>query len=240
MDRSDQKAWETPDQDYQDFFASRPDVHSLLKGSVQEMRDRSKAVRKATNNPFDSQGVEVHDSEVPSNSGHLISVRTYRPENCDDVLPGIVVYHGGGWVLGDLSSEQQTAADLARQIKCLVVNVDYRRAPEAPFPAGVEDAWFAFSWLVENAKKLRVNADRIILYGNSAGANFAAAVAQHALTTPDKKVFAQILRVPVVVHHDALPEGMINDSYDTFRHAPILGVSSLAYDRIIWSHRIYI
>ena len=112
---------------------------------------------------------DVHDTVV---AGH-VPVRVYRPQ-ANGVLPAIVHLHGGGWVLGDLDTHDTTCRDLAAGSGCAVVAVDYRLAPEHPFPAALKDAFAA----VQAVGELGLDPDRVAVFGDSAGGGLAAVLAR--------------------------------------------------------------
>jgi len=120
---------------------------------------------------------EVRDVEVAG-----LSARLYVPEVEHGGL--LVYYHGGGWVLGSLDSHEQPCRFLAREGAVRVLSVDYRLAPEAKFPAAVEDGLAAFAWAREHAAELETDPDRIGVGGDSAGGNISAVVAQLAEPKP--------------------------------------------------------
>ena len=103
--------------------------------------------------------------------------RLYRP-NANKGLGLLVFYHGGGWVIGGLDSHDSVCRSLANRMGHAVLSVDYRLAPENPFPAAVEDAMCSLRWAYENADGLGINPDRIAVGGDSAGGNLAAIVSQ--------------------------------------------------------------
>jgi acetyl esterase len=108
-------------------------------------------------------------------------VRIYRPDGLGDgAAPTLVFYHGGGFVLGGLLSHDRDCRALANRGQCQVIAVDYRLAPEHPFPAAPEDAIAALEFIVANAGELGVDVDHMAVGGDSAGGNLAAVVALHA------------------------------------------------------------
>ena len=104
-----------------------------------------------------------------------IAVRVYRPSS--DILPALVFFHGGGWTIGDLDTHDVLCRQLAAGARCAVYSVDYRLAPENPFPAAVDDALAATKYLMSNPGPLKIDASRIAVGGDSAGGNLAAVVA---------------------------------------------------------------
>ena len=105
-----------------------------------------------------------------------VPARLYKPNNNTD-LPLLVYYHGGGWVLGNVDSHDGICRALAMQSECAVLSVEYRLAPEFPFPIPLTDSVTATKWAYDNAASIGCDASRIALGGDSAGANFAAIIA---------------------------------------------------------------
>jgi acetyl esterase len=138
---------------------------------------------------------EVVDILIPGPGGDL-PVRVYRPRSTG-LLPGLVWFHGGGWVVGDLDTHDPVCRAIANRGPCVVVAVDYRLAPEHPFPAALEDAWVATEWVAEEALSLGIDATRIAVGGDSAGGNLAAVVAQMAQDSQDFAVALQVLIYPM-------------------------------------------
>ncbi|MEM8599823.1 MAG: alpha/beta hydrolase [Bacteroidota bacterium] len=135
--------------------------------------------------PVDTSGLSVEDRSIPSASGAAeVRVRLYIPEEAtapealrDGQRPALVFMHWGGFVLGDLDTEHARCVRLAREVGLVVVSVDYRLAPEHPYPAGLDDAASALAWVHAEAKPLGVDRARIAVGGTSAGAGLAAALA---------------------------------------------------------------
>ncbi len=138
----------------------------------------------------------VRDVAVPARGGP-VPARLYVPEG-EGPHPGLVFLHGGGWVLGDLETHDHVCRDLAHQAGCVVLSVDYRLAPEHPFPAGLEDSVDALRWLRDEATGLGVDAARIAIGGDSAGGNLAAAACLVLRDAGGPQPVAQLLIYPAV------------------------------------------
>jgi acetyl esterase len=161
------------------------------------MRDGYRRAR-LKNQPDLPQVYQVKEYEVPG-ADCAIPVRLYRGAGApvSGVLPALVFYHGGGWTVGNLDTHDWICRSIANKADCAVVSVDYRLAPEHPFPAAYNDAVAAMHWVIAHAGTLRIDPMRISVGGDSAGGNLAAAV---ALTLRDEKVTvrSQILIYPSV------------------------------------------
>ena len=121
---------------------------------------------------------EVSDLAIPR-AGGMIAARVYRPTENDEA-PIIVFFHGGGMVIGSMNDYDGVCRLIAEATDAVVVNVEYRLAPEHPYPAAAEDAWTALQWVAANASELGGNAAKLIVAGDSAGGNLAALVALQA------------------------------------------------------------
>lgn len=157
--------------------------------------------------PHDAEPVgAVKDLDVPGPLGP-IGVRIYRPLGAGelDVLPLVVFFHGGGWVLCDLDSHDGFCRTLTNATGCCVAAVDYRRAPEHKFPAPAEDSYAAFQWLTENAAAIGADGARVAVAGDSAGGNLAAVVALMARDRGGPSIAFQLLMYPVIDHRFDTP-----------------------------------
>lgn len=129
-----------------------------------------------------------------------IPVRIYWPEitDVDKSLPILLLYHGGGFALGDLDTHENMARYYCKHAKLIVINVDYRLSPENKFPLGVEDCYAALCWAEKNAEEIGGDQKRIAVTGDSAGGNLSAVIAQLALSRQGPSIAYQLLAYPVV------------------------------------------
>jgi|SRR5437763_3337025 len=139
----------------------------------------------------------VENRTVPGPAGD-IPVRVYRPTAGDEAQPVLVWIHGGGFVIGSLDGSDITCRELATKAGVVVVSVDYRLAPEAPFPAPVDDCMAALSWVAEHAGELGGDPTRIAVGGDSAGGNLAAVVSLLAAQQGRPQLRFQLLVYPAV------------------------------------------
>ncbi len=138
---------------------------------------------------------EVIDRTIPGPGGE-IPIRVFRPIGAGATSPGLVFFHGGGWVFGSLDSYDPICRVLADTAKAVVVSVDYRLAPEHPHPAAVDDCLAATRWLADSASELGIDPARLAISGDSAGGNLAAIVAQECRDT-GTALTAQVLVYPM-------------------------------------------
>jgi acetyl esterase len=148
----------------------------------------------------DPPAVESVQLLIAPGPGGPVPVRAYRPKGAgrDEVLPALVYFHGGGWVIGDLDTHDVVCRTLANGARCAVFSVEYRKAPESPFPAAVEDCFSALSFVFSNSKSLKVNSKQIAVGGDSAGGNLATVVAMLARDAGGPSLSFQLLIYPGV------------------------------------------
>jgi acetyl esterase len=145
----------------------------------------------------------VIDRTVPGPAGR-IPIRIYTPTSAPQ-LPGLVYFHGGGMVIGSLDSADRQCRDLAHLAGRVVVSVEYRLAPEHPFPAAVDDAYAVTKYVVENASEFGIDAAQVAVGGESAGGNLAAVTALRCRQSVTPALAFQLLIYPQVDFADASP-----------------------------------
>ena len=160
------------------------EVYSARRDLVQEPRDDVAVLRDVS-------------AKGPAGA---VPLRLYRPLGTSEteLLPGLLYLHGGGWVLGNLETHDAICCRLANEARCAVVAVDYRLAPEHPFPAALEDCVAAFAHVVREARALGIDAGRIAVGGDSAGGNLAAVLALMSRDGPLPPLLYQVLLYPAV------------------------------------------
>ncbi len=154
--------------------ANRPAFETLTPDQARAAYAASRTALQ----PEPDDVAEARDLAAPGPHGD-IPLRAYRPIGAADgeMLPALVWYHGGGWLLGGLESHDVVCRRLANLARCAVVSVDYRMAPEHKFPAAVDDSAAATRWMIEQAARLRIDPARIAVGGDSAGGNLGAVMA---------------------------------------------------------------
>ena len=150
----------------------------------------------------------------------VIPARIYRPQGLPAAAPALVFYHGGGFVLGSLESHDVPCRQLAAAVPCVVISVDYRLAPEYPFPAGPNDALAAFRDIARRAGTLGLDPARLAVGGDSAGGNLATVVAQQTRSDAIRPCF-QLLIYPTVDATTSFP------SIQTFAEGFLLQKTSI-------------
>jgi len=170
----------------------------------------------------------VKDIVIPGPGG-LLTLRHYHP-SIANTLPAVVFFHGGGWVLNNLNTHDHLCRALANQSGCAIIAVDYRLAPEAPYPAAVEDAWAAVRWVHANALQIGLDPMRLGVAGDSSGATLAAIVSQLARDVGGPPLVCQALIYPVMDHWTA----------DTKSYREVGTGYSLSRDLMIWFWKHYL
>lgn len=174
--------------DVADISATRARLDELLRIWKEEGLQR----------PSDPN-VEEIDRSIPGPDGNTeLPIRIYMPRDRQTTGPAFVYFHGGGFVLGDLEAAHPRSLVMAARAGTVAVSVDYRLAPEHPFPAGLEDCYAALRWVVEHAPELKIEPEQIVIGGDSAGGNLAAAVALLARDRAGPSIALQMLFYPAI------------------------------------------
>src|SRR6266571_6951347 len=174
--------------------SGRPPYHQL---SPKDARQMFRDTRPASTPPAPEIGA-VKDLTADGPAG-TIPARLYRPKGvpASTMLPALVFFHGGGWVIGDIETHDVLCRQLTAGAGISVVAVDYQLAPEHKFPAAVDDAWAATRWIAAHAAELGIDAGRLAVGGDSAGGNLAAVVALMARDQRAPAIALQVLLYPV-------------------------------------------
>lgn len=192
--------------------------------SLSKARSLLEGVTKLQREPQEIASVE--DLLIEGANG-LLPARVYNPAPGEH-LPIVVYFHGGGWALGSLRASDEPCRALAQSAQCVVVSVDYRRAPETKFPGPLDDCVSAIRWVSANRDQLG-GGKRIVLLGDSAGANLAAAAALVLRDDPETSVDAQVLLYPCLA-----PAELTNfPSYEDFSDGPLMTRREMDW---FWNH----
>jgi acetyl esterase/lipase len=184
--------------------AGRPPMETLSPDEARKVFAAGRAVTQ----PDPQDVAEVRNLSCPGPHGE-IRLRAYCPLGAkgDELLPVLVYFHGGGWLLGDLDSHDVACRHYANAARCRVVSVDYRMAPEFKFPAAVDDSAAATGWVIAQSDALGIDRKRVAVGGDSAGGNLAAVMAIMARDGDLPPLAFQLLVYP------ATDMGMTHESY---------------------------
>jgi acetyl esterase len=166
--------------------------------------------------PVAKPPASLEDTSFPVGPTGATRIRIVRPEGAGGVLPVVMHFHGGGWILGDKDTHDRMTRELAVGANAAVVFVDYDRSPEARYPVAIEQAYAATRYVAEHAKELNLDARRLAVVGDSVGGNMAATVTLMAKERGGPRIDFQVLFYPVT---DASFE---TGSYTTFADGPWL------------------
>jgi acetyl esterase/lipase len=170
------------------FAAARTDLSPSVLGVVRDSLNQRRAQAARSVNTV---GVEIENRQARS-----IPVRIYRGSSAP--APAVIYCHSGAFVLGNLDTDHLQCVELARRARCTVISLDYRLAPEHPYPAGLDDAAAVLEWVASNGPNLGVDTARLAVAGASAGAALAALLAQRSAAGAAPPVLFQLLHQPVL------------------------------------------
>jgi acetyl esterase len=171
-----------------------PELRHLGGTRVKLSADILPKFRESLNQRRDEEirRIEVTGVAIEETRAGYVPVRVYR--GGPSQAPAVIYCHSGGFVVGNLDIDHRQCVELARRGQCTVISVDYRLAPEHPFPAAIDDVTAVLDWAVDNASRLHIDAERLALAGSSAGGALAACLAQRH----SSRIVFQLLHQPVL------------------------------------------
>ncbi len=188
------------DQQIEQFAKNIPfvDTSDVFKARRQINKINETLSQYANERPARDSVQEI-DLQIPSKfDGHTIKIRLYKPNNAPNNSPVYLNFHGGGFILGSLDSDHARTLAISHQCNIIGVTVDYRLAPEHPYPSSLQDCYSALLWLSDEASNLDIDSTKIIVGGPSAGGNLASAVCLFSRDNNGPSILYQILNYPVL------------------------------------------
>lgn len=167
--------------------------HPLNRMSIDDAR---KALNRVQSVKVDKVPSDVIDTSIPGVYGS-VSVRIVRPAGVCDLLPAVIYFHGGGWVIGDKNTHDKLMRDIANSTCAAVVFVDFTRSPEARFPFALEESYSVLEYIWKNGAALRIDSSRIAVAGDSAGGNMSTVLSMMAMDRQGPPISFQCLLYPV-------------------------------------------
>ena len=197
-------------QQFVDGLADAPPIDTLSPDEARSVLVRAQSI------PVGKPSAQIEDVVFPVGPTGSVPVRIVRPAGALGLLPAVVYFHGGGWILGDRDTHDRLVREIAAGVEAAVVFVDYARSPEARYPVAIEQAYAATCYVVDHSASLRIDPLRLAVAGDSVGGNMAAAVTLMAKERRRPKIGFQVLFYPVT---DA---GFDTASYARFAAGPWL------------------
>lgn len=173
--------------------------------------------------PVDMPAAVIEDKTLPVGPTGQVPVTIYRPENSTGVLPVVMYFHGGGWILGSQRTHERLLRDLVSRVQAAFVFVNYTPSPEAQFPVPIEEAYEATRYIAEHAAEMNLDSTRLAVVGDSVGGNMAAVVALLSKERKSPQICYQVLLYPVT---DA---DCLTTSYQEFAEGPWLTKAAMEW-----------
>jgi acetyl esterase len=186
-----QAALEPVTQQLVESLAGEPPIHTLSPAEARSFLERAQSA------PVGKPIVRAQELTCPSGPAGPVRLRILRPGRSNGVLPVVMYFHGGGWVLGDAGTHDRLVREIAVEASAALVFVDYDRAPEARYPTAIEQAYAATQHVVAHAQDLGVDATRLAVVGDGVGATMATVVALLAKERRGPRIDLQVLFCPV-------------------------------------------
>jgi acetyl esterase len=200
-----------------DSLAGSPPIYTHTPAAARDV------LLGAQSGPIAKPAAQIEDKVLPIGPTGQTRVRVLRPEGAQGVLPVIVYFHGGGWVLGDAATHDRLVRELAVGANAAVVFVDYDRSPEARYPIAIEQDYAATKYVAEHASEFGVDPTRLAIAGDSVGGNMTAVVSLMAKERRGPAIAAQVLFYPVT---DA---SLSQHSYRKFADGPWLTAKAMTW-----------
>jgi acetyl esterase len=197
--------------------AGAPPVYTLSPAAARALLVRQQSV------PVAKPDAHIEDVTFPIGPKGVVRVRIVRPKDSKGLVPVIMHFHGGGWVLGDVNTHDRLIREIAVGARVAVVFVDYDRAPEVQFPVPLEEAYAATKYVAENGSTLNVDSSRLAVVGDSAGGNIATAVTLLSKERRGPKISFQLLFYPVT------GANFESGSYTQFQDGPWLTKAAMEW-----------
>ena len=197
-------------QEFVDSLAGAPPIYTLSPSAARSVLARAQSI------PVGKPSAQTEDIALPVGPTGSVPIRVIRPVGATEVLPVVMYFHGGGWVLGDRDTHDRLVREIAVGAQAAVVFVDYARAPEARYPVAIEQAYAATRYVADNAAELGIDPLRLAVAGDSVGGNMAAAVTLIAKQRRGPNIAFQLLFYPVT------DSGFDTPSYNQFADGPWL------------------
>ncbi len=169
------------------------------------------------------QDADTEDRTILTDSGGEVDVRIFRPKENRQKLPAIIYSHGGGWVMGDKDDFDSLMKRLSAKAQATVIFVNYSRSPEAKYPKALNEIYGVMEYVYYNPDEFNIDKDKIVVAGDSAGANMTAAALVRAKLAQSPKISGQILFYPVC------DTSMNSKSYNVFKNGPWLSKKAMEY-----------
>ncbi|MED4812119.1 alpha/beta hydrolase [Bacillus atrophaeus] len=174
----------------------------LRPENLQAIREEISQMRPAT---VVDESLSLTDEVIVGPDANPLPLRIYRPKSNNESLPVLLWIHGGGYILGSIDDNDDTCMRFVKEANCVVVSVDYRLAPEHPYPAPIEDCYAALKWIADNAEPLNIDSNRIGVAGASAGGGLTAALTLLARDRQYPSVCFQMPLYPMIDDRNNTP-----------------------------------
>jgi acetyl esterase len=185
--------------------------------------DARKLLEDAQSGDVPKLSADVEERAFPVGPTGEVSVRIYRPQNVKGLLPVVMYFHGGGWILGSKNTHDRLLRDLVNGTNAAFVFVNYTPSPEAQFPVPIEQVYAATKYVAEHGRELGLDATRLAVAGDSVGGNMVAVVTQLAKERGGPAIQYQVLFYPVT------DSSLSQETYKTFADGPWLTTKAMQW-----------